>query len=468
MFKEEIMKKIVPAVLAVIFASVPLTAGNTDLYVSHNQLKKLSIVDTSTNQVMNNIQLPCMPKSIKLSPDEQYLYITGFDTNDLYRLKIRNMTLDQDFVSVGYGPTALAIRPDNRRIYVANSKSNSISIIDLPAFAMNEDPVTLSASPKALAITDDGKKMYIALAGREGVALMDLSTDKIEGVIQTGADPWGMCIVDNRLFVTNEGMASISVIDTRKNKVINEIVTTDSPRGIAYFNGYVYVAVMNGVDIFDTSSYEKPASVGLDYPVYDVICGKSPSGYKIYVAGYNKTDAAGKIAVIDPQQNEVETEMDCEGWPYYLEMRKVWQKPAPAATAAPRATAAPQTTKIFTPEPTNTPVPSPTPAHKKSKKKTVHKPKPKPTPWGLTSKLTGRVLMDNQPVADVKIKAVSKHTDKIYTAHTDGSGRFTYDALPIGGYAIFIEATYIKEKAVAVVVNRDRNPEMVINVTKRE
>jgi YVTN family beta-propeller protein len=461
------MKKTVILMLAVTIQAAAVFAGTTDLYVSHNSFKKISVVDTSTNQVMNDIVLPCVPKSIKLSPDEQYLYIAGYDTNAIYRMKTRNMTVDADFVSVGYGPETLAIRPDNKRIYVGNSKSKNISIIDLPAFEMKEDPVELPAAPKAMAITNDGRKMYIALAGREGVALMDLATNKITGVIQTGADPWGMCIVDNRLFVTNEGMASISVIDMRKNTVINEIVTTDSPRGIAYFNGNVYVAVTNGIDIFDTSSYEKPASVGLDYPVYDVVYGKTPSGDKIYVAGYNKDSNAGKIAVIDPRQNEVETEIDCEGWPFYLEIRKVWPKPAPAATAAPRPTAAPQATRAFTPEPTSTPVPTATPHHKKAKKKPTPRPTAKPTPSGLTAALKGRVFMDNEPVPKIKIKAVSKHTDKIYTIYTDDSGRFIFDALPIGGYAIMIEATDIAEKAVAVVVNRGKNPEMVINVKKR-
>ena len=57
--------------------------------------------------------------------------------------------------------------------------------------------------------------------------------------------------------------------------------------------------------------------------------------------------------------------------------------------------------------------------------------------------------------------------NKIYTVKTDGNGRFKFKKLPIGGYTISVEATYIKAKSVAVVVNRGKNKELVIKVKKR-
>ncbi|MCE5300488.1 MAG: carboxypeptidase-like regulatory domain-containing protein [Spirochaetia bacterium] len=86
----------------------------------------------------------------------------------------------------------------------------------------------------------------------------------------------------------------------------------------------------------------------------------------------------------------------------------------------------------------------------------------------LRSDLSGRVFMNNNPVgAGVKIKAISKHTDKVYVTKTDEDGRFRFEKLKIGAYVISIEATYIVEKAVAVTVNRGKNPEMKIDVKRR-
>jgi YVTN family beta-propeller protein len=461
------MKKIIIILAAVCFAS-SVFAARTYLYVSHNQAKKISVIDTSTNQLMSEIKLPCFPKDMKLSPDDQYLYFTGFDTNALYRIKTKNLSLDQDFVSVGVGPLTLGIRPDGKTAYVANSKSNNISIVDLEAFDSKADPVELSGSPKAIVISPDGRKAYIALASQEGIAVMDLNTNAVTGVIPAGADPWAMAMVDNRLFVTNEGLASITVIDTKKNAMINEIVTTDNPRGIAYWNGMLYVAVQNGVDIFETARYEKPYSASLDYETYGAAAGKVPSGSMAYIAGYSKSDGTGKIAVINTVENEVAAEIDIAGWPMYLEMRKNWAVPVPVKTATPvpAATTLPTAVPANTPKPKPTaePTPKPTP---KPKKKATPRPTAVPKPAGLTSSISGRIFMENNPVAKVRIKALSKHTDKVYTAYTDDAGRFTFPKLPIGGYVLSIQATYIVEKGVAVTVNRGKNDDLIINVKRR-
>jgi YVTN family beta-propeller protein len=464
---EVYMKRTVILLIALLSASA-VFAARANLYVSNNSLKKISVIDTATNEVMNEIKVPCSPKGMKLSPDDQFLYFTGYDTNALYRIRTKNMTVDQDFISVGYAPLGIAVRPDGKKLYVINYKSKNISIVSLPEFEVKDDPVELSAEPKAIIVTDDGRKAYIALSGSDGIALLDLATNRITGVIQTGADPWGMAAADTRIFVTNESLASISVIDTRKNAMINEIVTTDSPRGIAYLGGMLYTAVSNGVDIFETARYEKPASVGLDYPVYGVAAGRAPSGDKIYVAGYDKDSGAGKVAVINPVENEVEAEIEVQGWPMYLEMKRSWPTPAPTKVNTPVPANTPRPTFTPVPRATSTPVPTPAPKPKKKpKKKPTPAPTSVPTPSGLTAALSGRVMMDNSPVQDVKIKALSKHTDKIYTVKTNYAGRFTFDALPIGGYAISVQATYIEEKAVAITVNRGKNPDMTINVKKR-
>lgn len=459
------MKKTVICFLALLFA-VPVFAARSYLFVSNNQLKKISVIDTAVNQVASEVKLPCLPKDMELSTDDQYLYFTGFDTNALYRIKTKNLSLDPDFVSVGMGPVTLVISLDGTKAYVANSKSKNISIVDLTALDSTEDPVDLPEAPRAMILGADGTKAYIALAEQEGIAVFDLATNSIKKVIQSGADPWGMTIAGNRLFVTNEGMASMTIIDMKKDTVINEIVTTDSPRGTAYYGGMIYTAVTNGMDIFETVRYEKPASVSLDYETYGVAGGKVPAGGRVYMAGYNKGDAGGKVAVIDPELNEVTEEIDIAGWPMYLEMRKDRVKAAPAPTAAPTAapepTAAPTVAPKPTPKPKPTVKPTPKPTPKPKKKAT-----PKPVPSGLTSDISGRVFMDNSPVSKVRLKALSKHSDKVYTVFTDEAGRFTFAKMPIGAYVISVEATYIKEKAVAVTVNKGKNADITINVKRR-
>lgn len=457
------MKKTIIAVIALFF-STQVFAAKSYLYVSNNKQKKISVINTAVNQVMAEIKLPCLPKDMELSPDDAYLYFTGFDTNALYRIKTKNLTLDQDFVSVGMGPLTLVISPDGKKAYVANSKSKNISIVDLGTLDSAEDPVQLAESPRAMIISNDGKKIYIALAEQEGIAVFDMAKNKVIKTVQSGADPWAMTTAGSRLFVTNEGMASMSVIDMKKDRVINEIVTTDNPRGAAHYNGMIYTAVMNGADIFETARYEKPASISVDYETYGVAGGKVPAGGRVYMACYNKGDAGGKVAVIDPELNEVTEEIGISGWPMYLEMRKDRIKAAPEPTAVPTVepTAVPTAAPKPTVKPTPKPVVKPKPKPKPKKKAT-----PKPQAGRLTSSISGRVFMENNPVSKVRIKALSKHSDRVYTVYTDTAGRFRFDKLPIGAYVLSVEATYIKEKAVAVTVNKGKNADLTINVRRR-
>lgn len=465
------MKKIFVVVVLLSFASSMFGAPN--LYVSHEKLKKITVIDTAVNEILGEIPLKMSVVDIKLDPEEKYLYYISADTNALYRIRCKNLTPDADFVNVGYGPTGLAVRNDNKAVYVINGKSENITMVDTTTFEAAE-PIKLPGSPRTIVITDDDRKAYIGLSDMGGVALLDLNTNKITGVIPVSTDPWGMCTYNNKLlFVSNEGMASVSVIDIKKNSVINEMVTTDQPRGVAAYNNMLYVAVMNGLDIFELKGFTKPSSLGLDYPVYDCDFGKTGAGTKIFVAGYENGAESGKVAVIEPASGDTIAEVEVMGAPKYLEIKKI--RPTPMPTATPTKTYTPVPAATATPTETFTRVPKKIPtATTVPTKKPTRRPTPKPaatsTPdMRLRADISGRVYMDNVPVvAGIKIKALSKHTDKVYTASTDGDGRYKFSALPIGAYVLSVDATYILEKAVPVTVNRGKNPDVDINTKKRK
>jgi len=463
------MKKIIMAVMLLAFASAAFAAPY--LYISNSQFKKISVFDTAVNKVIGEIKAPFSVKDLKLSPDNKYLYFLSSENNSLYRIVTKNHMIDADFVNVGYMPLTFEIMNSGKYAYVANSKSNNVSVVDLEKMEVIMDPIQMPGSPRAVAITDDDQKVYVALGGNAGVAVIDTASNKHIKTIETGADPWGMELKYPNLYVSNEGLASISVIDVRNDKVVNEVITSDTPRGIAYHNGMIYVSVMNGVDVFETKRFEKPASMGLDYVVYDAAYGKTSSGNKIYIAGYDKGSATGKIAVVDPEVNEVVAEVDIDGWPYYLEIRK--QRPSATPTATNTSTSTPKATNTmtFTPTHTNTSTFTPTKTFTKvPTRKATRIPTPAftATPSLLSEDLRGKVTMSGQPVASVKVKAISKHNNKIVEVKTDSSGYFKFDKLTLGSYIISVEATFIKEKAVAYTVNRGVENYLEIKVSKRQ
>ena len=151
------MKKTAMVILFILTAT--LLFSRPYLYVAHNKYKKISVIDTAVNEVIRDVKLGVTAKDLKLDPKNKYLYFCSFDYNSLHRLKTKNLAVDDDYVSVGYGPVALDITPDGKKAYVANYKSKNVSVVDLASMEIIADPITVPGAPKAIIVTDDNKKV---------------------------------------------------------------------------------------------------------------------------------------------------------------------------------------------------------------------------------------------------------------------------------------------------------------------
>ena len=459
------MKKVF--VVMALFCFSAMLNANSYLFVSHEGLPLISVISPNADEKAYEIKLPASADEMKLSPDGKKLYYVNSKANALYRVDMKTFKPEADPIRTGFFPVSIVIIPDGKKAYIANKKGKSISVIDLEKFEVSGEAIQLKSQPVALAITDDGSKVFAALSDRDGVAVIDTASGEAKKTVETGTSPWGITYGAGKIFMTNEGISSVSVIDAKRDALLNEVVSTDSPRGVAYSGGQIYVTVAGGVDIFEVRSYEKPASLSLDYELFDAEESVQGGKRKIYLAAYDAASDSGKIISINPAENEILAEIDVKGKPKYLEALRKWPVlPTPTYTPEPTAeptvvpTAVP--TKAPTAVPTKKPVAKPVP-----KKKPTPKPEPTQDPL-LHSDISGKVMIKDVPITGVTIKALNKHTDKVYTVKTDESGKFLFKALPIGGYTMTVNATYIEEKAITLTVNRGKNEPLIIDVKRRK
>jgi YVTN family beta-propeller protein len=98
-------------------------------YVANSN--KLSVIDTSTNTVINNI-IATDPgyyaAIIAITPDGKFAYVTNLYDSVSVIDTCSNTVVDK--VKVGIIPIGIAITPNGRYAYVANSASYSVSVID--------------------------------------------------------------------------------------------------------------------------------------------------------------------------------------------------------------------------------------------------------------------------------------------------------------------------------------------------
>ena len=121
---------------------VALDPGPKNLFVQLSNLHGFIVVDYATRQVTNKVMLPEAPADaqplipqtfshgIGIAPDGATLWVTSLLNNTVNVYSLPGLKL-LDTTSVGKGPDWLTFTPDNKRCYVSNAGSDSVSVLDV-------------------------------------------------------------------------------------------------------------------------------------------------------------------------------------------------------------------------------------------------------------------------------------------------------------------------------------------------
>jgi YVTN family beta-propeller protein len=138
--------------------------------------------------------------------------------------------------------------PTKNRTYVINQYDKTVSVIDTNPTSTKYNQVIgtikLASTPSDIVVNSAGTRAYVTMKGNASVAVIDTATMKVVDVnpststvdsIKVGSTPAGIAISPDgtRLYVTNSGSSTVSVIDTTLNKEISRITVGSQPSGIA-------------------------------------------------------------------------------------------------------------------------------------------------------------------------------------------------------------------------------------------
>lgn len=142
---------------------------------------------------------PTTSSPITLSADGTLVWVVNPDDDSVSVLRAdTNVVIKK--ITVGDEPQSVAVDPNNTFAYVANAASNNLTVIRIT----NTNPANF-------------------------VAAIDLSAG-LNGSITTGAEPWNVVISPNgqRVFVSNSGQDTITVINALNRSVIGNVNLRDS------------------------------------------------------------------------------------------------------------------------------------------------------------------------------------------------------------------------------------------------
>ena len=194
-------------------------------------MEGIELVDIGAKKLLSFTKMKAAWVGLQFSEDNKYLYASAGNQNMILRFKITDDQLKlQDSIVLGkkwpnkIGITGIAlddahsclfaVTKENNSLYVCNTKSNKI-IKQIP---LSAEAYTCLLNPKK-------KLLYISLWGGDKVMIYDVKKAAITDSIATESHPNDMVLTKKGtfLFVANANSNSVSVIDTKKKKVIETL-----------------------------------------------------------------------------------------------------------------------------------------------------------------------------------------------------------------------------------------------------
>jgi len=270
------------------------------MYVQNVNSNSIAVIDLATNTVLRNITVDRTLQNIKLSEDQQALYIitTNRDSGTIYMLNTTSNEIMNERISaqvsfqdvaifngtlyltdaiggkllvmnsngtllheinVGARPQFTEVRPDGQVLYVARS-DGSISVVDLEQNMVITE-IDSGNIPHRLSFDNNGAKLFVVNAENDTLTVIDSQKHEIIKTIPVGDNPTYVALNPDETvaYVTNMASNTISMVDTQLIEVVNEIPVSNGPYGIAFSadgGDEAYVSKMSGNDIsiIDTTS----------------------------------------------------------------------------------------------------------------------------------------------------------------------------------------------------------------------
>jgi YVTN family beta-propeller protein len=252
-----------------------ICVGNGRMYVSHRIANaSISVIDTSTNQVINRIPVDDFPWRMAFDSIHEKLYVihVGSDkisiintttnqiigklflgdeieshTDIIFDLSNKKILLNSDqniyiidtnidtiknIVNVGFGLGPMLFDPVHERLYFINRLDHTISILDTKTDQII-NTISVNLGPSELALDSIHNKLYVShsTSGFDSISVIDVSAMQIVNTIPIGNEIGNMIIDLNhsKLYTTNISIlpSPILIIDTKTDQIINIMIINE-------------------------------------------------------------------------------------------------------------------------------------------------------------------------------------------------------------------------------------------------
>ena len=261
------------------------------------------VISPLTNTIITTISVGSLPETSAYDPYNGYVYVANSLSNNVSVINTATQTVIAT-IAVGTEPVGIAYSSTNNYVYVANGASGTVSVINstsntvISTISLNSVGETLAG----VVFDPSNGNIYVggfnSISNLNTVFVISSATNDIIKQI-TGAAYFGIFDPSNGyLYFTDNALNSVLVVDGSTNKVVTTIglPSRSSPVGITYdsYDKNVYVAEENLSSLAVINPVTNTVIANLQvsgsplFPVY------SPPNHDIYLSNH----LAGGIQVI--------------------------------------------------------------------------------------------------------------------------------------------------------------------------
>ena len=206
------------------------------LYVSNEDVGKLSAVDLTQRTVRATVAVGSEPEGVAVSHDDRVVYVTCETSNSVYVIDAHTMQVLAQ-IPTGKRPRAIFLARQSHRGYATDEFGAALTV-----FSTDDHNVVQTIAlgdPKAVRpmgiASTDGRRLYVT-TGRFGALLeVDPAAGRVLRIVENvGRRPWGVALNrdGSKAYTANGPSGDVSVIDLASGRVDARIAIGGSPWGV--------------------------------------------------------------------------------------------------------------------------------------------------------------------------------------------------------------------------------------------
>lgn len=252
------------------------------LYLTLPLVNLVGVVDTTTWELIETIDVGVKPTRIRLQPDGKYLWVSCIDSTPTGR-KGLTYVIDTDnnevakHLYLGEGHHDYAFSTDSRYAFASDAETASVIVVDVQALAKtatipvgkSADGIVYSSASECAYVVDGVGGEIVVIDGRSHKVVKRITDTPGLGAIKVAPG-------DRFVFVANAETDEVHVIDVAKNAIVQTADVGPGPEQIMFTLNLAYIRSKGT----ETILMIPLAQVGTNQPlsVVDFTGGHTPFG----------------------------------------------------------------------------------------------------------------------------------------------------------------------------------------------